>query len=159
MLFGKRAREKEPEKSCESTPFYYDSLTGLMNKSFAVKEYERVKNKEGYGAVIVRLIGLGDMPYYKAERCIMEAGGVIARICDKEISRVENGDFIVFSNEYEADEEKLSFFLRELSNDEQAYVAANNALDPAENFEQLFRRLKRHVVAVELELAVKLAIK
>lgn len=146
------------EKNDNSREYFInrDSLTGHMNRAFACKEYERVRRGGKYGAVMVRLSGSDDMPYYKAEACIKEAGEIIARICNEEISRVENGDFLIFTENAPAWEEKLSFFLKELSDDDARYAVAADMLDPNEDFDLFFGRIRRHVGAVEISNMVQM---
>lgn len=149
MLFGKKHTMPD-EKEMESFFKYRDSLTGLFNREFAFKEYERIKHIGGYAAVTVRVSGCDSMPYYKACKYIQRAGALAQRICNEDVAHLENGDFILFCKNGEAVCERLSFFLGRLSFGDEVYTAVCDELDKNESFEKLIRRIKRHAGAMEL---------
>ncbi len=143
MIFFKK---RMPLKKSEDSYYRYrDSVTGHMNRDFLFKEYERLKRLDNYSAVMVRLAGCEDMVYAEASRKIREAGEIITRIFSGNVSRLENGDFILFSDEAEKIAEKLSFFLKELSEKGEVYAVCSDKLDKNESFDIFIRRIKRHI--------------
>lgn len=152
IFFEKRRRE---EKSRDYFR-YRDSLTGLMNREFCFKEYERLKRLGGYSAVTIRLSGCDCMNYYDATKRIKEAGELVARICKEDISRVDNGDFMLFSKDAERIEEKLLFFLEKISDKGEMYAVCCDKLDYNEDFLTFLRRMRRHMGANERDLQLRI---
>ena len=150
MFFGKKQSTKT-EADSEGFFKYRDGLTGLKNREFAFKEYERLKHAGEYFAVTMRLSGCESMPYYKACDSIERAGGLLSRICKVEAARIENGDFVVFCKDGAKLTEKLNFFLERLSEEGEVFCAVCDKLDKNESFEVFIRRIQRHLVAAELE--------
>ena len=149
MLFGKKHTVPH-KKETESFFKYRDSLTGLFNREAAFKEYERIKHIGGYWAVTVRVSGCDSLPYYKACRYIKRARELVQRICEENVARIENGDFILFCKHGGAVCNKLSFFLKRFSFGDEVYTAVCDTLDKNESFEKLLRRIQRHAGAAEL---------
>lgn len=123
---------------------YLDSVTGLMNRQFCFKEYERLRQNEKYYAVTVRLSGCEDMPYGKAVEKIRETAQIIARVCNENISRLEDGDFVIFTQSGEETADRLGFFLDATAEDERVAVCFDK-LDPNESFDTFVRRIQRHI--------------
>lgn len=149
MLFGKKHTVPH-EKETESFFRYRDSLTGLFNREFAFKEYEKVKNIGGYTVVTIRVSGCDSMPYYKACRYIKRAGELAQRMCEENVARIESGDFILFCKNGEEVCKRLIFFLGRLSFGDEVYTAVCDELDKNESFEKLVQRIQRHTGAEEL---------
>lgn len=143
MIFFKKKHGNIKER--ENSLHLNDSVTGLMNREFAFKEHKRLKERADYSAVSVRLSGCEDMPYGEAVGKIREAGSLIARICKEDISRFENGDFILFSENGEEVSEKLGFFLGEMAKDGEIFAVCRDELDPNEDFSTFIRRVQRHL--------------
>ncbi|MBQ8001868.1 MAG: hypothetical protein IJZ20_03340 [Clostridia bacterium] len=155
MLFKKKPKGKTP---CEINLDYYmhrDSLTGLFDKAAAVRMYEKVKSSAEYEVVAVRLAGCADMPSCKADILLKEAGALLPRICNEEIFRVEQGDFIVFSKMAQTQTDRLEFFFNQLSDGEERYLVARDKLDKNESFAIFYRRIKRHLGAVDITEVLK----
>ncbi len=133
---------------------YIDSVTGLMNRQFCFKEYERLKRNEEYYAVTVRLSGCEDMAYGKAVEKIGETGRIIAQVCRESISRLENGDFVIFTRNGEETAERLAFFLEATAEDERIAVCFDK-MDANENFDTFVRRIQRHVGIMASSIVMK----
>lgn len=109
-----------------------------------VKEkYRCLKSKEGYGGVMVRISPLN-------EENIKEARLLIERICPLEIDGITEGDFLMFTQMGEHWKNKLEFFLKEFSCDGKLYSVSTDVFDVNESYELFYKRIKRHVGAVEI---------
>lgn len=143
MIFFKKKQSNI--KKNEGSLQLNDSVTGLMNREFSFKEHKRLKGWADYSAVSVRLTRCEDMPYGEAVGKIKEAGGLIARICREDVSRLENGDFILFSENGKEVEERLKFFLGEMAKDGEIFAVCRDELDINEDFPTFIRRVQRHL--------------
>ncbi len=143
MIFFKKKRALKEEDTGYYR--YRDSVTGLMNREFLFNEYEKLRGSDDYSAITIRLAGCENLPYYKASERIKEAGEMIARMCSEVVSRVENGDFVLFSQTAEMTKDKLNFFLKEISENGEVYAVCYDKLDKNESFDIFLKRIKRHI--------------
>ncbi|MGM9550983.1 MAG: hypothetical protein ACI3XA_01875 [Clostridia bacterium] len=118
-----------------------DSLTGQMDKSFAIKEFERLKKQTGYGAVLVKLSGGDNLPLYEAEDKIERFSRLIVNITNYEISRVQYGEFIIFCKDYKTEADKIFDILREFSDDFPCGVGAKGFDENEKDFSAFYSRL------------------
>ncbi len=127
-----------------------DSLTGLWDKSFAKEETQRLSEKDGYGAILVRLIGADNMPLYIAEDNIKRTGRLISNITFNPVARIEYGDFIVFSNNFKQEADKIFDFLKEFRKEEFCHGVSAMAIEKGVTFIDLHRHLSAGISLSQL---------
>ena len=130
---------------------YRDSLTGCMNKTRAIKEFEKHKGNPDMGGVLIRLRCADEMAVYKGERLIKETAVIITNIFKGDVFRLEMGDFLVFTTGCESMADKINYFLSALSDDEERrYAVAAMKFDKNEKDYSVFmHRLYRGVRIAE----------
>lgn len=156
-MFFRKKEEVKSEKPNEAVNDYFryrDSLSGQMNKQFAVNEFDSAK-KMGKGAVLIHVVNTDNMPYYLAVHVIAETAQIIASIAKEEISRVESGDFLIYSSDEEDLAERATRFLKALENDEVHYVCVCAKIDQNDTFSVLVKKLNRRVAASEGSAYIK----
>lgn len=144
MLFKK----KQNIKPCSDARLLYfmnrDSLTGQMNRAFAIKEFERQKKNTGFGGVLVCAYGAENLPFCECEKYIKETSDLIARIYKGEFSRIENGEFLIFTDNTNKVAEKLRFFLNSFNTEDKCLIAGSLNFDEnEEDFDVFLRRIRR----------------
>lgn len=149
MFFRKKENDAQKRDEISEYFLHRDSLTGQMDCTYAIKAFEKLKNEEGYAAVMVHVLNVDNMPFYQAVKHIEEAARILASISEEEVARVEDGYFLIFSKNREALCEKTEYFLSELSTDEVLYATASVELDPLDSFSVLMKKLKRRMAAAE----------
>ncbi len=149
MLFRKKENNSKKDKDTLAYFMYRDSVTGQMNRDYAIKTFERVKHEYGYGAVMVHIENADNMPYYMAVNYIKDAAQIIASVSEDEVARTEEGYFVIFSKEAEGLAYKLGEFLSQFSEGERLYAVACVPLDENDDFYTLMRKLKRRIAAAE----------
>lgn len=149
MFFKKKENAKPCGNPRLSYFMYRDSLTGQMNKAFAVKEFEKLKMSD-CGGVMVHLANADNFPLSKAEEYIPRAAQLIASIAEDEVSRLEEGYFVIFTKDYARLAEELMFFLSEFNSKDEIYAVGAEAFDEnEEDFDLFIDRLKRCTQAAE----------
>ena len=78
---------------------YRDSVTGQMGKTFAIKEFERLKNKKDMGAVIAEIKWIDDKSHENAQNDVIRVSVVLAATGFGEVSRIAFGKFIIFTKD------------------------------------------------------------
>ncbi len=149
MFFRKKENNLQKNDKISEYFLHRDSLTGQMDCTYAMKAFEKLKNTDGYGAVMVHVVNADNMPFYKAVHHIEEAARIVASISKDEVARVEDGYFLIFSKNWEELCEKTEYFLAELSDDEILYATVSVKLDPLDSFSLLMKKLKRRMAAAE----------
>ena len=153
MLFKK----KQNIKPCSDARLLYfinrDSLTGQMNRAFAIKEFEKNKRNVGFGGVLVCAYGAENLPLCKGEEYIRETSDLIARIYTGEFSRIENGEFLIFTDNTHQLAEKIRFFLNSFNTEDKCLIAGALDFDKnEEDFDVFLRRIRRCTYAERYKL-------
>ena len=143
MFFRKKHSKEKVNERIHEYFMYRDSLTALTNNAYAVKRYNELKDNESGGAVMVVLDGCDSLPIYKAEKLISETGLLLPRILEGEFSRLQFGEFILFTQKVEEDRAKLEFFLGNFAENGQNYMVSGGLFDTNESFELFLRRMRR----------------
>lgn len=117
-----------------------DSMTGLWDKSFAEKEVERLAQKGGSTAILVRLIGSDNMPLYIAEEEIKRTGRIISNITCNTVARIKYGDFMIFSKDCE-EADRIFGFLKEFRKEGFCHAVSAKRIDAGMDFTSLYRVL------------------
>lgn len=155
----KFVRKKSVKINAASYEYFLhrDSLTAFYDKAYACKKYSMLKNDSSYKAVMVRLTGCDMLPMYEFCEYIKDAAVILGNICTEEISRIEYGDFLIFTREADMLKERLRFFLGQFAECGQNYVVTAENLDKNEDFDLFFRRAKRHAAAYEISNMTSIA--
>lgn len=154
MFFRKTRDKKEKTDKAENYFRYRDSVTGQMNKEYAFKAFEKIEGVE-CGALMIHVLNVDNMPYYKAVECIKEAGQMLAQISEDEVARLEEGYFLIFSESGERLNEKMEKFLPRLSDGDIVYASAYAAVNKNEGFGILIKKLKRRMAVAENTAYIK----
>lgn len=101
---------------------YRDSLTGCMCEMGAIKEFKKIRNKPGYGGIMIRLKGAENMPLYKGERFIKETSDILNNIYKGNIYRIKYGDFMIFTENFKSEADKINFILYRLQDENRQYA-------------------------------------
>lgn len=130
---------------------YRDSLSGLGNEEYAAKEFKRLSGKENFGAVMIRLEECENMPFYKAERYIRQAGDLLTNIVKGSAARIKSGDFILFCEMCEEEAERIDFFLTRVSEDMKFTVGSKCFDSETKDYFTFLRDMDRILYLVKVE--------
>ena len=147
MFFKKKKQEKPFDKEYF---LYRDSLTGCMNETFAVKSFKRLKGNENFGGVMVKIRNVENMLLDEGEDLIKETAVIVANIYEGDISRINGGCFVIFTDNFKAVADKINHFLYALSDEKRRYAVGGEGFDPHEgDYNMYMKRLRRAVAAAE----------